>query len=99
MSNSFSFNIIDGENGYKYYLVPEGTTLYRGDTTLYPNFQLPNSTAFFSTDSRFVKHYVLVFRFKTKRPLKLRGWSFGRTSQRWRGKKKSCCFRRLRLAL
>ena len=71
MSNSFSFEIIEGENGYKYYFVPQGTILYRGDTTLYPNFQLPNSPAFFSTDARFVKHYGLVFRFKTKRPLKL----------------------------
>ena len=71
MSNSFSFEIIDEENGYKYYLVPQGTILYRGDTTLYPNFHLPNSPAFFSTDARFVKHYGLVFRFQTKRPLKL----------------------------
>jgi len=71
MSNSFSFDIITGENGYKYYLVPETTILYRGDTTLYPNFQLPNSPAFFSTDARFVKKYGLVFTFKPIKPLKL----------------------------
>ena len=31
-----NFDIVTDENGYSYYMIPEDTLLYRGDTTLYP---------------------------------------------------------------
>ena len=71
MSKAFSFKLIKGTNGYDYYEIPKGTLLYRGDTNLYPRFQVPDGPAFFSTAPMFVKHYGLLFTFETTMPLKL----------------------------
>ncbi len=71
MERTFNFEIETDENGYQYYVIPAGNTLYRGDTTLYPHFQSPKLPAFFSTESKFVKHYGILFRFVTTDTIKL----------------------------
>ena len=72
MKRTFNFDIeTDKDNGYQYYVIPIGTILYRGDTTLYPHFQQPKLPAFFSTEPKFVKHYGILFRFITTKPMRL----------------------------
>ena len=72
MERTFNFEIeTDTDNGYQYYVIPAGITLYRGDTTLYPHFQQPKLPAFFSTEAKFVKHYGILFRFITTEPMRL----------------------------
>lgn len=71
MERTLNFDIVTDNQGYSYYSIPENTILYRGDTTLYPDFQLPKTPAFFSTDPKFVKHYGILFRFITTAPMKL----------------------------
>lgn len=71
MQRTFNFEIVTDDKGYKYYEIPANTLLFRGDTSIYPMFQLPKTPTFFSTEPKFVKHYGIIFRFITTSPLRL----------------------------
>ena len=59
-------------NEITYYIVPENTRLYRGDTELYMrDMQLENTPTFFGLEKSRVKNYGMLFSFITLKELRL----------------------------
>ena len=67
----------EDKNGYKYYIIPEGTRLYRGDTQLYldhkynTNIVLEKKPIFFAKDYEVASKYGVVFEFIVNKEYKL----------------------------
>jgi hypothetical protein len=64
------------ENGYRYYIIPKGTTLYRGDTQLYLDYKngpinLPNKPTFFAKEYGVAEKYGVVYEFNVDREYRL----------------------------
>lgn len=60
------------EDGLHVYIVPVGTLLYRGDTTLYQNSRkIPNTRAFFALEKCRSRPYGILHTFRVKKELEL----------------------------
>lgn len=77
MSDKFFKLSEPDEKGYKYYIIPVGTHLYRGDTQMYIdygdsiNIKLPEKPLYFAKEFGVAEKYGIVYEFEVKKEYRL----------------------------